>query len=182
MKAYWWTDAPNRFFVKGVEHSLFSSFFFFFFFFSELLWLRSSRSNKHNASTISYLPLVFFPLFKLEKYRFLKVQHKLANFVPNHHQLSHGHVISTACVRYLKSCSCVLIFETTFRRTQGEGEYPWIVCTGIDIETAPQTRHQRWALGQAKSSVKNVGEWGWGVEGSRLEAWMKSHKSEVAIT
>ena len=24
-----------------------------------------------------------------------------------------------------------------------------------------------------------VGEWGWG---SRLEAWMKSHKSEVAIT
>ena len=23
---------------------------------------------------------------------------------------------------------------------------------------------------------------GWGVEGSRLEAWMKSHKSEVAIT
>ena len=28
----------------------------------------------------------------------------------------------------------------------------------------------------------NVGEWGWGVEGSRLEAWMKSHKSEVAIT
>ena len=27
-----------------------------------------------------------------------------------------------------------------------------------------------------------VGEWGWGVEGSRLEAWMKSHKSEVAIT
>ena len=22
----------------------------------------------------------------------------------------------------------------------------------------------------------------WGVEGSRLEAWMKSHKSEVAIT
>ena len=22
---------------------------------------------------------------------------------------------------------------------------------------------------------------GWGVEGSRLEAWMKSHKSEVAI-
>ena len=28
----------------------------------------------------------------------------------------------------------------------------------------------------------NVGEWGWGVEGSRLEAWMESHKSEVAIT
>jgi len=28
----------------------------------------------------------------------------------------------------------------------------------------------------------NVGEWGWGVEGSRLEAWMKSHKSEVAVT
>ena len=27
-----------------------------------------------------------------------------------------------------------------------------------------------------------VGEWGWGVEGSRLEAWMKSHKSKVAIT
>ena len=27
-----------------------------------------------------------------------------------------------------------------------------------------------------------VGEWGWGVEGNRLEAWMKSHKSEVAIT
>ena len=27
-----------------------------------------------------------------------------------------------------------------------------------------------------------VGGWGWGVEGSRLEAWMKSHKSEVAIT
>ena len=23
---------------------------------------------------------------------------------------------------------------------------------------------------------------GWGVEGSRLEAWMKSHKSEVSIT
>ena len=23
---------------------------------------------------------------------------------------------------------------------------------------------------------------GWGVEGSRLEAWMKGHKSEVAIT
>ena len=23
---------------------------------------------------------------------------------------------------------------------------------------------------------------GWGVEGSRLEAWIKSHKSEVAIT
>ena len=31
-------------------------------------------------------------------------------------------------------------------------------------------------------SFVNVGEWGWGVEGSRLEAWMKSHKSEVAIT
>ena len=27
-----------------------------------------------------------------------------------------------------------------------------------------------------------VWEWGWGVEGSRLEAWMKSHKSEFAIT
>ena len=27
-----------------------------------------------------------------------------------------------------------------------------------------------------------VGEWGCGVEGSRLEAWMKSHKSEFAIT
>ena len=27
-----------------------------------------------------------------------------------------------------------------------------------------------------------VGEWGWGVEGSRLEAWIKRHKSEVAIT
>ena len=27
-----------------------------------------------------------------------------------------------------------------------------------------------------------VGEWVWGVEGSRLEAWMKSHKSEVAIS
>ena len=27
-----------------------------------------------------------------------------------------------------------------------------------------------------------VGEWGWGVEGSRLEAWMKNHKREVAIT
>ena len=31
-------------------------------------------------------------------------------------------------------------------------------------------------------SFVSVGEWGWGVEGSRLEAWMKSHKSEVAIT
>ena len=28
----------------------------------------------------------------------------------------------------------------------------------------------------------NVGGWGWGVEGSRLEAWMKNHKSEVAVT
>ena len=27
-----------------------------------------------------------------------------------------------------------------------------------------------------------VGEWRVGSEGSRLEAWMKSHKSEVAIT
>ena len=28
----------------------------------------------------------------------------------------------------------------------------------------------------------NVGEWGGELRGSRLEAWMKSHKSEVAIT
>ena len=27
-----------------------------------------------------------------------------------------------------------------------------------------------------------VGEWGGELRGSRLEAWMKSHKSEVAIT
>ena len=34
------------------------------------------------------------------------------------------------------------------------------------------------------NGLRNSGvrEWGWGVEGSRLEAWMKSHKSEVAIT
>ena len=29
---------------------------------------------------------------------------------------------------------------------------------------------------------ESKGEWGRGVEGSRLEAWMKSHKSEIAIT
>ena len=28
----------------------------------------------------------------------------------------------------------------------------------------------------------NIGEWGGELRGSRLEAWMKSHKSEVAIT
>ena len=33
-----------------------------------------------------------------------------------------------------------------------------------------------------KQETVFVGEWGWGVEGSRLEAWIKSHKSEVAIT
>ena len=32
------------------------------------------------------------------------------------------------------------------------------------------------------SSHSCVGEWGGELRGSRLEAWMKSHKSEVAIT
>ena len=37
-------------------------------------------------------------------------------------------------------------------------------------------------LGHYKIYIMCVGEWGGESRESRLEAWMKSHKSEVAIT
>ena len=57
----------------------------------------------------------------------------------------------------------------------------------------PNKKHSRWHTASLPHSTElsfppynfkrdiYVGEWGGEVEGSRLEAWTKSHKSEVAI-
>jgi len=39
-----------------------------------------------------------------------------------------------------------------------------------------------WGAGRGGIVELSVGEWGGELRGSRLEAWMKSHKPEVAIT
>ena len=59
------------------------------------------------------------------------------------------------------------------------------VCTSDVTNTArsPQSLLQceNWHYTCIALGLQNI-HVGWGVEGSRLEAWMKSHKSEVAVT